>query len=524
MTSIRQITVFAALAASVAAAALSVSAPDALAASCAGRTATEVGTKGPDRIRTGPGDDVIVARGGNDDIRTGAGDDSVCAGFGRDTVRGGSGADALRGGSNGDRLHGGAGEDSLFGGILDDRLFGDAGADLLLGGHGVDRILGGPGDDWLRGGTNDDELDGGSQGTDGDTASFSTAMPPLTGDGCAGAAGADGVVVDLTARSASGEGCDRVGGVENVMGSAFSDSISGVPGSVNGGGGADVCPGAGPRVSCGDAAGPVEATYLEAWRPGPSSRLDPGLVVLRGSGADSVSIGEAAPGAIEAPASITYVVAWGGGGNDRISVGPGVPHDATSELDGGPGDDQLIGGPRDDVLFTHAGADTLAAGAGDDALLALGAAVTGEGDALLAGPGDDQLVSNFACGGHRFDGGGGIDVAGFARSEARHRIAARLGGSARVRDARDCAATALRGSEILEGTSGPDVLHGDGRSNPFIWGRQGADRLYGHGGRDRLEGGAGNDTLAGGPGSDSYCGGSGRNSYARDRADRAGVC
>ena len=68
-------------------------------------------------------------------------------------------------------------------------------------------------------------------------------MPPLEGDGCAGVSGFEGVVVDLAARSASGEGCDKVVAIENVMGSAFSDSISGVPGSVNGGGGADFCRG-----------------------------------------------------------------------------------------------------------------------------------------------------------------------------------------------------------------------------------------------------------------------------------------
>ncbi len=91
---------------------------DAHGATCDGRTATRVGTGGPDRIKTGPGDDVIVARGGADVISTGAGDDLVCAGFGRDTVRGGGGSDTLLGGSLGDQLHGGAGDDTLIGGIL----------------------------------------------------------------------------------------------------------------------------------------------------------------------------------------------------------------------------------------------------------------------------------------------------------------------------------------------------------------------------------------------------------------------
>lgn len=495
---------------------------DAHGATCDGRTATRVGTGGPDRIKTGPGDDVIVARGGADVISTGTGDDLVCAGFGRDTVRGGGGSDTLLGGSLGDQLHGGAGDDTLIGGILDDKLFGDDGADLLIGGHGVDQLSGGAGDDWLRAGTNDDTLDGGPNGADGDTASFATAMPPLEGDGCAGVSGFEGAVVDLAARSASGEGCDKVVAIENVMGSAFSDSISGVPGSVNGGGGADFCPGPGPRVSCNDAdpGNGTPITYVESWRPGPSSRVDPGLIVLGSSGDDVLTIG----GAPSPAGPLKYVVAYGGEGNDSISVGTSLPGDATTELDGGPGDDAVTGGPGDDVLFAYSGSDALSGGAGDDALLALGATVTGEGDRLDAGPGDDQLVSNYACGGHSFEGGSGVDVAGFARSTARDPIVARLGGSARVRGESRCTPTSIAGSEILEGTPGPDVLHGDNASNPFIWGRQGADRIFGHGGRDRLEGGAGNDTLAGGPGRDSYCGGAGRDRLILDRLDSRADC
>ena len=77
---------------------------------------------------------------------------------------------------------------------------------------------------------------------------------------------------------------------------------------------------------------------------------------------------------------------------------------------------------------------------------------------------------------------------------------------ARIRASPGCVPTPIRSSEILEGTRGPDVLHGDDRSNPFIWGRQGRDRIFGHGGRDRMEGGSGRDACNGGPAGDSASG------------------
>ncbi len=90
---------------------------------CAGRSATIVGTPGPDVLRGTSGPDVIVALAGADVVKGAGGDDVVCAGGGADRVRGGAG---------------------------DDRLAGGAGRDLLLGGAGRDRLIGGPGADVAR--------------------------------------------------------------------------------------------------------------------------------------------------------------------------------------------------------------------------------------------------------------------------------------------------------------------------------------------------------------------------------------
>ncbi len=96
---------------------------------CAGQTATIVGTGGADTLRGTRGKDVIKARGGNDQVRGLQRRDVVCAGGGDDTVRGGAGGDTLKGGSGRDLLKGGSGNDDLLGG---------GGRDTCRGGGGRD--------------------------------------------------------------------------------------------------------------------------------------------------------------------------------------------------------------------------------------------------------------------------------------------------------------------------------------------------------------------------------------------------
>lgn len=106
---------------------------------CAGRTATRVGTAGPDTITGTKGRDVIVARGGRDVIRGLGGADVICAGAGPDRVIGGPGRDLLLGQRGRDLLLGGPGRDRLLGGAGPDRLRGGPGRDALRGGPGRDR-------------------------------------------------------------------------------------------------------------------------------------------------------------------------------------------------------------------------------------------------------------------------------------------------------------------------------------------------------------------------------------------------
>jgi Tol biopolymer transport system component len=94
---------------------------DPIAARCAGRRATRVGTRRRDVLRGTPRRDVIAGLGGNDVIRGLAGNDRLCGGRGRDRLLGGRGRDRLLGQAGKDVLRGGPGRDLLHGGPGRDR-------------------------------------------------------------------------------------------------------------------------------------------------------------------------------------------------------------------------------------------------------------------------------------------------------------------------------------------------------------------------------------------------------------------
>lgn len=231
-------------------------------------------------------------------------------------------------------------------------------------------------------------------------------------------------------------------------------------------------------------------------------------------------------------APLRFLLAWGDDGNNRLKLTNGFPRDFTAHLDGGEGDDRLEGAGASDVLFSgRSGADVLVGNGGDDALISesysddrarSGATYKGGADILIGGNGDDQLVSDYPCGGHRFRGGAGWDIAGFARVGDRS-IHAQLGGPLRASDRspfygksflpgvcnpNKYGTTLEPGLEVLEGSKGNDKLLGDDKTN-VIWGRQGNDIIRGFGGRDVLNGHEGNDQIWGGGGDDLISGGSG---------------
>jgi len=139
---------------------------------------------------------------------------------------GGSGADRIVGNAAANTLLGNAGNDDLAGVGASDALYGGDGNDRLDGGAGTDGLDGGAGNDVLIGGTSADALTGGS-GID--AASYATA--------------AEGVDARLLGGGYEGDAIgDSWVGVENLIGSSFSDVLFGDDGvnSLSGGAGNDL--------------------------------------------------------------------------------------------------------------------------------------------------------------------------------------------------------------------------------------------------------------------------------------------
>jgi Ca2+-binding RTX toxin-like protein len=98
------------------------------------------GTNRGDRIYTGPGPDVVRARGGSDYIAV----DYLNSGLDTDKRRGiGGDDDRVWGGNGNDQIHAARGADRLFGGAGNDSIDdGGASNDVLAGGPGNDRLYG----------------------------------------------------------------------------------------------------------------------------------------------------------------------------------------------------------------------------------------------------------------------------------------------------------------------------------------------------------------------------------------------
>jgi Ca2+-binding RTX toxin-like protein len=189
---------------------------------CFGEPATIVGTDGSDDITGTPQADVIVLGEGHDSVRARGGADLICGDDGDDFIEGNVGQDRADGGNGGDGIFGGRGADLLVGGDGIDGLAagrgpdiskGKKGSDFLADGDGDDRLVGGPGSEILNGADGDDIIIGGPGNFD--LVSFLLAPGP--------------VVVDLalTTPQPTGQGLDRITGVEGAEGSEFDDDLFG---------------------------------------------------------------------------------------------------------------------------------------------------------------------------------------------------------------------------------------------------------------------------------------------------------
>jgi Ca2+-binding RTX toxin-like protein len=507
--------------------------------------ATITGTKAPDVIVAGPGDNTIHGEGGNDLICAGAGNDTIYGGRGDDAIYGEEGEDTIYGERGSDTLEGGAGDDKIYGGRGSDQIEGGEGSDLVEGEQGDDTVDGGPGDkDVVEGNQGDDSLDGGAGNEDviiGGTGNDKIDGGPGEHD-IADYAGTGGAVtVDLATQTVSGAENEHLEGIEDAIGGSGNDTLIGSPEAnrLDGGPGNDHLEAAGPgdaafggpgsdqctggfaeEVSCGPAAGAnglaVEiyesidgkSTLILTGTSGP----DQGTVDYAGgkfviSGSD-VTNGDptnpdctGAGGTVTCTGKVDAIEANMGAGNDEIVIGQSVPHSVSSTLEGGPGSDKLVGGEGNDVLYAGEDhdPDILEGGGGNDVLYGVnifhpkkdsGAAT------MNGGPGSDLMIGGQPCDGDTFDGGPGADdSASFARvHNPGIAVEATIGGEVIDPDVPNCTPGHITTStEKIEGSPGNDILTGDNGPNTLL-GRGGNDKLDGKGGYDDCVGGGGDDT------------------------------
>jgi len=534
---------------------------------------------GEDIVHGGADDDYIDGGGDNDKLYGNGGADVIHGRGGGDHIWGGPGNDLLFGDILDDWLYGEEGNDLLIGGHGTDVMMGGHGNDYLRGDTGNDAFIGGEGTDVASFATamppgQGQKATEAPRHVNGVKIDFSndcreTGFKPedIGGkklhDGCANGDG----------------GNEPLDGIEIVVGSPYNDEFisNGQPRSFFSVFGDDRCDGtfcgtkvpaeAGDKVIVGVFAAPRDTGVFVIGR---EKNDDLEIVVkeqvlrIRSKSGTPIFPGpgclEGGAGAVMCPTlhTLRYVAAYLGAGNDVLKLGSELndadpfPRDFAAHASGGPGSDWLHGGDEEDVLFSgETGSDHLFGNGGDDALLSEsrkwpakdcsalspadakknprcyenkppGHLYTDGRDELFGGPGDDQLVADYPCGNHVFSGGGGKDVAGFARS-GRYDITAQLAGPASVK--KDFAGRAynpqLCGStwskdathfrddlEILEAADGNDELWGNDDNN-IIWGREGDDRIHGLGGNDVLDGLIGDDWLFGGAGDDKLRGASG---------------
>lgn len=285
---------------------------------------------------------IIIGTSGVNTLNGLNGNDTLDGGAGNDTLNGGAGNDLMSGGEGNDRLAGSSGRDTAsyaaalagvfvnlstitaqdtVGAGLDtvldtENLIGSAFNDTLTGNDADNVFAGGAGNDTMAGGNGVDTLDYGS------AIAGVTVRLGVTG-----------------AQNTVGAGTDTISGFENVVGSAFNDTLAGSAGNnlFEGGAGHDRIDGNG---------GIDTVTYASA-----ASAILTDLAIATaqntfGAGLDTLSSIENAIGSAfndQLLGSIGINQLEGGAGNDS--------------LDGRDGADKLIGGLGIDVLTGGAGAD-----------------------------------------------------------------------------------------------------------------------------------------------------------------------
>lgn len=460
-------------------------------------------------------DDDLIGNELANDIKGGKGDDLIEGGAGADTLDGGDGFDwlsyegsdkavnvtlgiagkagkasggdaqgdkfvnfeGLVGSDHADTLNGSAEDNWIEGGKGNDKIKGNAGHDLLYGDAGDDTLNGDDGDDFLEGGAGKDTING---GRGYDMVSYSESLVGVKvalGDGNRAATVSDG----------DAEG-DKVTQVEDILGSAFADELTGNKDDnvIIGGAGAD--------------------------------KLDGGL------GNDTVSyvgapdVGNDGTGVVVDLTKQDGVQAQGGDSDEAGDILQGFENIIGSDYD-----DTLTGDDGDNIIEGGAGADTIHGGDGNDTLSyyssstgvdvkinANGTITASGGDAagdtatsienLAGSAGDDTLTGNDKSntifgddgndfitgggGGDELDGGEGVDTLNYAGLASG--IVLTLGAANKVTKTSGGSIDLIANFENVIGTSGNDKLTGNSGDNYFKGGL-GDDIINGAGGIDTVD-------------------------------------
>lgn len=340
---------------------------------------TLYGSTADNGFQGGYGADYIDGRGGNDTAVYEESFEAVEINLATGTVSGGT--------ATGDTL------------VSIENLLGSAFGDVLIGSSVANVLIANAGDDRLSGGAGGDVLDGGDGTDTADYQDSNTAIVINLGLGAALGGHAAG---------------DTLSSIENIIGSAFNDTIYG-DANVNvltGGAGQDTLAGqdGDDQLFGGDGNDALSGGNNDDELNGEAGddRLfgNTGNDTINGGAGDDFTNGGDGDDTINGGDDDDNVLV-GGNGNDTIHG-----DDGSDGINGSDGDDMLYGDLGNDRLYGGTGLDQMWGGEGDDTMGGLGGDDTlygGEGADGMNGGGDNDIMYGEA-GEDRLFGGLGADT------------------------------------------------------------------------------------------------------------------